>query len=468
MRFCIDLRHLNNRTIKDAYSLPRIEETLDCLNGTKIFTSLDLKSGYWQVEMEEESKPLTAFTVGPLGFFECERMPFGLTNAPATFQRLMENCLGDLHLNWCIIYLDDIIVFSETPKEHIKRLRGVFQKLASAGLKLKPNKCEFFKKKITYLGYVVSEEGIEVDPKKTEAVQNWPVPKTVTDVRSFLGFTNQYRKFIPKYAHVAGPLNGLISGDNSKKKKKEVQWTLECQEAFETLKEHCCTTPVLAYADYKRPFRLHTDASDLGLGAVLYQKDENGKNKVIAYASRTLNQAEKNYPAHKLEFLALKWAVTSRFHEYLYGGEFAVYTDNNPLTYVLSTAKLDATGQRWIAALANYNFSLHYKSGKTNIEADALSRIPNREGEIFIDQDTVQAIANAMQIGEFSELNENPNLIVCKSAVPTPKKFSNEDWVREQTQDPDIGQFIQLLKGNKVESLTDDVSIMKRREEDIS
>ena len=164
LRFCIDLRQLNNRTIKDAYSLPRIEETLDCLNGAKIFTSLDLKSRYWQVEMEEESKPLTAFTVGPHGFFECERMPFGLTNAPATFQRLMESCLGDLHLNWCIIYLDDIIVFSETPHEHIKRLCGVFQKLASAGLTLKPSKCEFFKKKITYLGHVVSENGIEVDP----------------------------------------------------------------------------------------------------------------------------------------------------------------------------------------------------------------------------------------------------------------------------------------------------------------
>ena len=187
LRFCIDLRHLNKRIIKDAYSLPRIEETLDCLNGAKIFTSLDLKSGYWQVEMEEESKPLTAFTLGPLSFFECERMPFGLTNAPATFQRLMESCLGDLHLNWCIIYLDDIIVFSETPQEHIKRLHGIFQKLASAGLKLKPSKCEFFKKKITYLGHLVSEKGIEVDPKKSEAVWKWPIPKTVTDVRSFLG-----------------------------------------------------------------------------------------------------------------------------------------------------------------------------------------------------------------------------------------------------------------------------------------
>ena len=246
-------------------------------------------------------------------------------------------------------------MFSETPQEHIKRLHGFFAKLASAALKLKPNKCEFFKKKITYLGHVVSEEGIEVDPKKTEAVKKWPIPKTVTDVRSFLGFTNQYRKFIPKYAHLAAPLNQLVSGDNSKKKKKEVQWTPECQEAFEALKEHCCTTPVLAYANYKKPFRLHTDASDLGLGAVLYQQDKTGKNRVIAYASRMLSQSEKNYPAHKLEFLALKWAVINRSHEYLYGGEFSVYTDNNPLTYVLTRAKLDATGQRWIAALANYN-----------------------------------------------------------------------------------------------------------------
>ena len=172
-----------------------------------------------------------------------------------------------------------------------------------------------------------------------------------------------------------------------------------------------------------------------------------------------------NYPAHNLEFLALKWAVTSRFHEYLYGGEFTVYTDNNPLTYVLITAKLGAMGQRWIAALANYNFSLHYKSGKTNIEEDALSRIPNRGEEVSIDKDAVRAIANAMQIGEFSKLNKNPNLIICKSATPTPKKFSNEDWVREQNQDPNIGQFIQLLKGNKVELefLTDGVNIMKRK-----
>ena len=181
--------------------------------------------------MEEDCKPFTAFTLGPLGFYECDWMPFGLTNAPATFQRLMENCLGNLHLNWCIIYLDDIIVFSKTPEEHIERLCGVFTKLASAGLKLKPSKCEFFKK-ITYLGHVVSEDGIESDPKKPEAVKNWPQPITVTDVRKFLGFTNQYQKFILKYAQKAAPLNELISGENSKKKKRPAGWNTEAQKAF--------------------------------------------------------------------------------------------------------------------------------------------------------------------------------------------------------------------------------------------
>ena len=223
LRFCIDLRKLNAQTINDAYSLPPIDETLDCLGGTTIFTSLDLKSGYWQVKMEEESKPLAAFTVGPLGFYECERMPFCMTNAPATFQRLMENCLGELHLSWCIIYLDDIIVFSDSPNEHLCRLRGVLAKLDKAGLKLKPNKCEFFKTKITYLGHIVSSKGIEPNPKKVEAVKSWTVPKTVTDVRSFLGFTNYYRRFIRGYANVAKPLNTLVSGGNANCKKAPIE-----------------------------------------------------------------------------------------------------------------------------------------------------------------------------------------------------------------------------------------------------
>ena len=186
------------------------------------FSTLHLKSGYWQVELEEEAKPLTAFTVGPLGFGECEHMPFGLTNAPATFQRLMESCLGELHLNWCIIYLDDIIVFSRTPEEHIHRLRAVFEKLKAAGLKLKPSNCDFFKKEIKYMGHVVSEQGVSTDPDKIKAVTEWPQPTTVTEVRSFLGFVSYYRRFIPNFSKVAKPLNQLLQnleGSPSQKKK---------------------------------------------------------------------------------------------------------------------------------------------------------------------------------------------------------------------------------------------------------
>ena len=268
LRFCIGLRKLNVRTIKDAQMLPRIEDSLDSLNSAIIFTNLDLKSGYWQVELDEESIPYTAFTVGPLGFYKCLRMPFGLTNAPATFQQLMENCLGELHINWCIIYLDDIIVYSKMPEEHIKHLRGVFRKLSEAGLKLKPSKCEFFKEKIAYLGHIISKEGIETDRKKIISVKLWPKPETVTQVRKFLGFTNYYRKFLYRYAQIAKPLNQLISGDNAKQKRTKIVWTEGCERAFQNLKELCSNTPCLAYLDYTSHFKLYTDASEQGLGGI--------------------------------------------------------------------------------------------------------------------------------------------------------------------------------------------------------
>ena len=188
LRFCIDLRKLNNWTGKDAYSLPRIDKTLDSLQGSQWFFSLDLKSGYWQVKMDKESKPLTAFTIGLLGFYECERMPFRLINTPATFQRLMETCLGDLNLHWCIIYLDDIVIFSKDPAIYLKRLEAVFWKLEKAGLKLKPLKCELFQRQLAYLVHVISAKGVATDEGKIEDIKNWPTPTTVTEVRSFLGF----------------------------------------------------------------------------------------------------------------------------------------------------------------------------------------------------------------------------------------------------------------------------------------
>ena len=179
----------------------------------------------------------------------------------------------------------------------MKDYRGVFQKLHEAGLNLKPKKCEFFKTKISYLGHIVSRKGIECDPNKVEAIKNWPRPITVSDIRSYLGFTNYYRRFIHKYAQIAQPLNKLISGDNATNKNKKVEWDERCEEAFLKLKELCCNPPVLAYADYAKPFKLHTDASGLGLGAILYQTQDDGTDRVIAYASRTLSKSERNYPA---------------------------------------------------------------------------------------------------------------------------------------------------------------------------
>ena len=335
--------------------------------------------------MEEESKPYTAFTVGNLGFYECERLSFGLCNAPATFQRLMEKCMGELHLRECLIFIDDILIFSKTFEEHIKRLEAVFGRLEQHNLKLKPSKCEFFKTSVTYLGHVVSQEGIATDPEKLSIVKDWPTPTNVKELRQFLGFAGYYRRFVKGYSTLAQPLNCLLEGHcthKPKKKKKgkrskqpaEWVWGEAQQAAFTVLKEKLTNPPILAYADYSKPFIIHTDACGQGLGAVLYQKQD-GVEKVIAYASRGLRPSERKYPAHKLEFLALKWAVTDKFHDYLMGNSFEVVTDSNPLTYVLSSAKLDATGHRWVSALANYNFTIRYRSGKQNQDADALSRL---------------------------------------------------------------------------------------------
>ena len=241
LRFCIDLRKLNNRTVKDAYSLPRIESILDSLGGAQIFSTLDLKAGYWQVEMAEECKAYTAFTCGPLGFYECDTMPFGATNAPATFQRLMHDCLGELNMNWCIVYLDDIIIFSDTKEEHLKRLEAVFQKLCAAGLKLKPSKCFFFREEIEYLGHVVSGKGISTNPKKVEAVAKWPTPKTVYDIRSFLGFVGYYRRFIKNFSRITKPIREVITGlENQSKrtaKKTYIIWTDAADTALNILRQ---------------------------------------------------------------------------------------------------------------------------------------------------------------------------------------------------------------------------------------
>jgi transposase InsO family protein len=461
LRMCTDFRQLNNATVKDAYALPRIDEILDCLSGSEYFSILDMKSGYYSVEIQEDHKERTAFTVGPLGFYEYNRLPFGLSNSPATYQRAMEGILGDLHLKTCLIYLDDIIIFSKTYEEHVTRLRQVLQRISDAGLKMAPKKCWFFQERVTYVGHCVSKDGLAPDPSKTEVIRDWPTPKTPEEVRRFLGFAGYYRKFVRDFSRIAAPLSVLMPtpakktrGKRPARPQKPWTWGEAEQKSFDTLKAALTTPPVLGYADFTQPFLLHTDASVQGLGAILYQEKEDGK-RVIAYASRGLNRAERNYPAHKLEFLALKWAVTEKFKDYLYGAKFTVMTDNNPLTYVLTTAKLDATGHRWLAALQAFNFTIKYKPGVQNIDADTLSRLPvdpaSEPDSHEMATEVVHTICNSVHVPAVETL--------CLSATAVDfltdpeeggiAEFSVTDWRRTQNTDPVLGPWMTQLRSQK-------------------
>ena len=378
--FCIYFRKLNSLNVKDSHPLPRICETLESLAGAAHYSTFDMNSGFWQVPMDEESKQYTAFTLGSMGLYECESMPFGLCNAPPTFQRLMYNCLGELNLTYCLIYLDDVIVFSDMPEEHLRRMGVVFNRLHEHGLKLKPSKCEVFKSEINYLAHHVSQKGVLPSKKNLESIAQCPPPDSYTKVKSFVGLVGHYRHFIKGFAKIAAPLYDLTSGDNKGKKSEHVDLSPEAREAFDHLKAACLQALILSFPDFNKPFLLEMDASGRGLGAVLSQKQADGRYHPIAYASRVMNETEQRYHSNKQEFLALKWAVTEQFHEYLspYGknrNEFVVHTDNNLLTYIFSSANLDAAGQRWVACLTSYNFSLEYQKGKDNTVADFLSQM---------------------------------------------------------------------------------------------
>ena len=299
---------------------------------------------------------------------------------PPTFQRLMQNYLGELNLTYCLIYLDDVIVFSETPEEYLQRMRVVFDCLQEHGLKLKPSKCDMFKSEINYLAHHVSQKGVRPSKKNLESIAQCLPPDTYTKVKSFVGLVGHYQCFIKGFAKIAAPLYDLTSGDNKDKKSEHVDLSPEAREAFDRLKAACLQAPILAFPDFNKPFLLETDASGRGLGAILSQKQADGRYHSIAYASCVMNETEQRYHSNRQEFLALKWAITEQFHKYLspYGknrNEFVVRTDNNPLTYIFSSANLDASGQWWVARLTSYNFSLEYQKGKDNMVANLLSRM---------------------------------------------------------------------------------------------
>ena len=370
LRFCVDYRQLNSITRKDVFPLPRVDDNLDTFNGTNFFTSLDLASGYWQIELDDDARAKSAFTTYN-GLYEFVRMPFGLCNAPATFQRVMQVILAGLEGKGVFVYLDDILIASKSFSEHIGQFKEVFDHLRSAGLRLKPKKCLLLHDEVPYLGHVVSAQGVKPDLAKTEKVKSFPVPLDVTGVRQFIGLASYYRRFVPSFASIASPLHSLT------KKNSKFSWTAGCQAAFDKLKELLVSAPVLAYPRFGQgiQFVLETDASGVGLGAVLSQTQADGQLHPVAYASRSLDTSERNYGITELETLAVVWAVRY-FRPYLLGHHTTVFTDHSACVSVLSTARPAGKIARWALTMQEFDLTLKHRAGKLNANADALSRNP--------------------------------------------------------------------------------------------
>ena len=422
VRWCIDFRRLNMVTLKDAYPLPKISMCLDCLSTASVFSVMDLQSGYWQLDLAPEDRPKTAF-ITKYGLFEYTKMPFGLCNAPSTFQRCMELIFRGMQWKTLLIYLDDIILFSSTLDDHFEKLDEVLSRLKNADLKLKPSKCEFIKEEVTYLGHVVSKEGIKPNPKIIEAVKNWKIPQSVKEVQQFLGLCNYYRQYVLKFSEIASPLSRLTRKD------VPFLWTEECNISFNTLKKALCEAPILAYPASQGQFILDTDASNVGIGAVLSQIQDD-KEKVIAYGSKKLDKQQQRYSVTRRELLAVITFI-HQFRHYLLGRKFLLRTDHGSLRWLFSFKDPQGQLARWLEALSQYDFEILHRPGLKHQNADSLSR---KDGE--------KVLCCHQQEGKFN--------VECQSC-----KSMSEEWSNFKSDIDDVGN---LVKG----SVADHIRVVTR------
>ena len=369
-RFCIDYRKLNAATVKDGFPIPRIDDTLDALNGAEYFSTLDLASGYWQVSLTEEARDMSTFCVRD-GLYRWKVMPFGLTNAPATFSRLMEQVFRGLQYRTLLTYLDDVVVYSDGVDSQLRRLRTAFERLRAAGLKLKPKKCELFQTSVLYLGHVVSKDGVDTDPKKIEKIENFATPQNVRDVRKFIGLASYYRKFVRDFAVIAQPLHDLM------RKNARFRWSEESAKAFEHLKTCLTTAPILGYPRPEGLYILDTDASAYGIGAVLHQVQDE-EEKVIAYASKAMSHEEQQYCTTRRELLAIV-RFLQHFRHYLYGRKVIVRTDHGSLRWLMNFKQPTGQLARWLERITEYDIEIVYRPGRRHNNADTMSRMPCKQ-----------------------------------------------------------------------------------------
>jgi len=449
LRFCVDYRKVNEQTKKDAYPLPRIDETLEAVSGSEYFCVMDLASGFWQVEVSEEDKQKTAFCTRR-GLFEFNVMSFGLCNAPSTFARLMSNVLKGMTMSEVLVYIDDLLVHGKSFSATMASLREVFTRLRTSGLKLKASKCQFFKQSVKYLGHVITKEGISCDPAKVEAIRDWSIPKSVKEVRAVLGTASYYRKFIQNFASLASPLNALLH------KGVKFQWSNQCQQAFELIKFHLTTAPILAFPTDEGEYILDTDACDHGVGAVLSQL-QNGQEKVIAYASRTLSSNQQVYCTTFKELLAVRIFV-EHFRVYLYGRKFTVRTDHASLRWLKNFDKPEGMAMRWITYLDTFDIEWQHRRGVSHGNADGLSRKPpTRRCRCKECSDCGNEVGCVKAVGEADEV-EVVNQIGSGETEEKQieEEFSNwlEHWPKTQLSswqqsDPDLALIMPMIGEGK-------------------
>ena len=366
LRMCVDYRALNNLTKKNRYALPLADDLFDRVQGARYFSKLDLNAGFNQIRVEEADIQKTAFRTR-FGHFEYTVLPMGLCNAPATFMHLMNTTFSKELGLFVLVFLDDILVFSRTEEEHIRHLRIVLQRLRDQKLYAKPSKCEWMKDEVEFLGHRIGRDGLAVMQEKVDAIKTWPVPTTVTDVRSFLGLTGFYRKFVEGYSTIAAPLNELT------KDSIEWRWGPEEQSAFEDLQQRMSSTPVLAIPDDRLPYVMHIDASGFAMGAALMQDAGKGL-RPVAFMSKKMKGAETRYPVHEQELLALVTAVRHWRHYLHSHNPFTIMSDHHSLRYFSTQPLLSNRQARWKDVLADFDFTIKYIEGPKNVVADALSR----------------------------------------------------------------------------------------------
>ena len=441
-RFCVDYRRLNSVTVRDSYPLPRMDDCIDSLGEAAVFTTLDANSGYWQVPIREEDQELTSF-VCHRGVFKYLRMPFGLSNAPATFQRVLDIVLARYRWQTCLVYLDDVIIFSKNMDDHVGHVREVLTALRDAGVTLKLKKCEFFKDTVRYLGHIIRPGRLEVDLARVAALKEAEHPRTQTELRSFLGLCNVYRRFIRDYTKIAAPLYELLKKGEPT---KLGPLSDSAATAFATLVDMVTNPPVLALPRADLPYSIDTDASDYQLGVALFQHLPDGTRQTLGYWSRTLQAAEKNYSTPEKECLAVVWAC-GVLRPYLQGAQFVVNTDQSSLRWLLTTTEGTGRLMRWRLRLSEFDFEVKYKKGSSNSVADCLSRL-NTLGEAVDEVDDgipCFALEEHDHVGETKELLppdheewEDHDLTLVaegRDEGQRPSSITHEELVREQASD---------------------------------